>query len=283
MALGAVQRHGVCVALACRTFCISESCYRYQRILSDENAEIADWLLRLATSDVTRSWGFKLCFLYLRNVKGFAWNHKRVRRIYRELELNFRIKPKKRLVRDVPEPLAVPDAINVTWSMEFEGDRNWGWGPNFPDKRADQLGDGRSIRTLNVIDDFNREGLAIEIDLSLPASRVVRTLDRVIEWRGQPVNIRVDNGPEYVSATLQVWAQKRGIGLRYIQPGKPQQNAYIERYNRTVRTEWLGQYIWKSIKEAQDYATKWLWTYNNERPNMGIGGITPAMKLKQVA
>jgi putative transposase len=268
MAKKAVQKNGVSVALACRTFNISESCYRYERKLSDENAEIADWLVRLAASPATRQWGFKLCFLYLRNVQGFGWNHKRVRRIYCELELNLRIKPKKRLERETPEPLAVPEAPNTTWSMDF---------------MADQLGDGRSFRTLNVLDDFNREGLAIEVDISLPALRVIRTLNRIIEWRGKPLNIRVDNGPEYVSAALQVWAEKLGIGLIYIQPGNPQQNAYIERYNRTVRTEWLGQYIWQSIEEAQDHATRWLWTYNNQRPNMGIGGITPAMKLKQAA
>ena len=110
-----------------------------------------------------------------------------------------------------------------------------------------------------MLDDFNREGLAIEVDISLPALRVIRTLERIIEWRSRPRGIRVDNGPEYVSAALHIWAQKRGIGLSYIQPGKPQQSAYVERYNRTVRTEWLGQYIFQSIKEAQDYATRWLW------------------------
>jgi len=268
MAKGAVRKKSVSIALACRAFSISESCYRHERKLSDENAEIADWLVRLADSDATRSWGFGLCFLYLRNVRGFGWNHKRVYRIYRELELNLRIKPKKRLVRDVPEPLSVPQRPNEMWSMDF---------------MADQLGDGRTFRTLNVLDDFNREGLAIEVDISLPALRVIRTLERIIEWRGKPMAIRVDNGPEYVSAALQIWAQKRGIGLMYIQPGKPQQNAYVERYNRTVRTEWLGQYIWQSIEEVRQHATKWLWTYNNQRPNMGIGGITPAMKLKQAA
>jgi putative transposase len=266
MAEAAVRGKKVSVALACRTFGISESCYRYERKLSDENAEIADWLVRLTST--YRTWGFGLCYLYLRNVKGFGWNHKRVRRIYRELELNLRIKPKKRLVRDKPEPLAVPDAPNATWSMDF---------------MSDQLADGRCFRTLNVLDDFNREGLAIEVDISLPAQRVIRTLERVIEWRGRPLNLRVDNGPEYVSAALQTWASRRGIGICYIQPGKPQQNAYVERYNRTVRSEWLGQYIFNSIEEAQDHATRWLWTYNNERPNMALGGITPAMKLKQAA
>jgi putative transposase len=266
MAMNAVARHGVSIALACRMFEISETCYRYSPVLSDENEEIAGWLERLTTNK--RNWGFGLCFLYLRNVQGYGWNHKRVYRIYCELELNLRIKPKKRLKRDKPEPLAVPEVPNDTWSMDF---------------MADQLADGRSIRTLNVLDDFNREGLCIEVDFSLPAERVVRTLNQIIEWRGQPQAIRVDNGPEYVSGTLMAWAHKRNIRLEYIQPGKPQQNAYIERYNRTVRGEWLGQYIFETIEEAQDQATEWLWTYNNERPNMGIGGITPAMKLKAAA
>ena len=179
-----------------------------------------------------------------------------------------RIKPRKRLKRNRPEPLAVPDAPNDSWSMDF---------------MADQLSDGRPFRTLNVLDDFNREGLGIEVDFSLPAERVVRSLNRIIEQRGKPLSIRVDNGPEYISATLMKWAEKHGVQLAYIQPGKPQQNAYIERYNRTVRGEWLGQYIFETIEEAQQHATKWLWTYNNDRPNMGIGGITPAMKLKMAA
>lgn len=263
MAEWAVRHRSASIALACRAFSISETCYRYQPKLSDENELIADWLIALTT--VKRTWGFGLCFLHLRNVKGFKWNHKRVYRIYRELELNMRIKPRKRLHRKKPEPLAVPEAPNEVWSMDF---------------MADQLADGRSFRTLNVLDDFNREGLAIEVDFSLPAERVVRTLTQIIAWRGKPLAIRVDNGPEYVSGRLQTWAENAGIALLYIQPGKPQQNAYVERYNRTVRTEWLGRYHFESIEEVQEHATRWLWTYNNERPNMGIGGMTPIQKLK---
>jgi putative transposase len=90
-------------------------------------------------------------------------------------------------------------------------------------------------------------------------------------------------GPEYVSSTLMTWAEKRGIALTYIQPGKPEQNAYVERYNLTVRHEWLDLYILETIEERQQIATEWLWTYNNERPNLGIGGVTPAMKLKMAA
>lgn len=266
MAVKAVAHHMVSVALACRAFSISQTCYRYERRLSDENAQIAQWLVKL--TDNRRTWGFGLCFLYLRNVKGFGWNHKRVYRIYCELELNLRIKPKKRLKRDKPDALSVPETANHTWSMDF---------------MADQLGDGRSIRTLNVLDDFSREGLGIEVDFSLTAERVVRTLNRIIEWRGRPQSIRVHSGPEYISGKLMAWVEKMGIHIQYIQPGKPQQNAYIERYNRTVRHEWLDQSIFETIEEAQEQTTKWLWTYNNDRPNMAIGGITPAMKLKMTA
>jgi putative transposase len=266
MAQRAVQEKGITIGLACEAFLISQTCYRYQAKLSAENDVIADWLIRLTTNQ--RNWGFGLCFLYLRNVKGFPWNHKRVYRIYRQLELNLRIKPKKRLVREKPEPLAEPEEINQIWSMDF---------------MHDQLADGRSIRLFNVIDDFNREGLGMEVDFSLPSERVIRSLERIIEWRGKPVMIRCDNGPEYVSAALQVWADRRAIRLEYIQPGKPQQNAYVERYNRTVRYDWLAYYLFDTIEEVQEFATRWLWTYNHERPNMALGGITPKQKLALAA
>ena len=153
----------------------------------------------------------------------------------------------------------------------------------WPTVLADRLGDGRQFRLLNVLDDFNREGLGIEIDFSLPAERVVRALNQIIEWRGAPKTIRLDNGPEYISGTLMAWAEHKGIALAHIQPGKPQQNAYVERYNRTVRHEWLDLHIFESIDEVQQIATEWLWSYNNERPNMGNGGMTPAQKMNMAA
>jgi putative transposase len=263
MAKTAVEQRGLSVRLACRAFSISETCYRYQAKLSDDNALIADWLLRLTTTN--RTWGFGLCFLYLRNVKEFPYNHKRVYRIYRELELNLRIKPRRRLNREVPDPLAVPRQKNVTWSMDF---------------MHDSLADGHSFRTFNVIDDYNREGLGIEVDFSLPAARVTRALDQIIEWRGKPNGIRCDNGPEYISVHLAEWAEEKQIKLHFIQPGNPQQNAYVERFNRTVRHEWLNQHLFSSIPQAQKTATEWLWQYNNQRPNMALGGITPAQKLE---
>lgn len=262
MARRVVKEQRTTIAVACLAFGISQTCYRYVSQQSSINREIADQLITLTQNQ--RNWGFGLCFLYLRNVKGHRWNHKRVYRIYRQLALNLRIKPHKRLIRAKPEPLAVPEQINECWSMDF---------------MHDQLADGRSYRLLNVIDDFNREGLAMEIDLSLPAERVVRTLEQIIEWRGKPKAIRSDNGPEYISATLLNWADQQGIRLEHIQPGNPQQNAYVERYNRTVRYDWLNQYLFDSIAEVQEFGTNWLWTYNNERPNMALGGITPKQKL----
>ena len=266
MAVNAVTERGVSIRLACAVFSISESGYRYKAKRSAENDEIADWLLRL--TDNHRTWGFGLCFLYLRNVKGFGWNHKRVYRIYRELELNLRIKPRKRLKRDKPEPLTVPTRINEVWSMDF---------------MHDQLSDGRKFRLFNVIDDFNRESLGMEVDFSLPSERVIRALEQVMEWRGRPLVIRCDNGPENISAMIQTWAARRGIRIEYIQPGKPQQNAYVERFNRTVRYEWLSQYYWESLEEVQEFATRWMWTYNHERPNMALGGITPKQRLAMAA
>ena len=243
MAQATIQRHGISVRFACACMGISESCYHYQSKLSDENAVIADWLLRLTTT------------------------HKRVYRIYRELELNLRIKPKRRLRRDKPDALSVPTAMNQVWSMDF---------------MSDSLVDGRSLRTFTVIDDYNREGLTIEVDLSLPSARVIRALEQVIEWRGKPAAIRCDNGPEYLSSELISWAEKHQITMLYIQPGKPTQNAYVERFNRTVRHEWLDLHLFNRVEHAQELATQWLWLYNNERPNTAIGGIPPKQLTQAV-
>ena len=262
MAQKALSAYGVSIHLVCLAFGISETCYRYQPILSDENAEIEDWLIRLTHNQ--KGWRFGLCRDYLRNVKGFDWNHKRIRRICCELELNLRIKPKRRIEREKPVPLAVPEAPNEIWSMDF---------------MHDQLSDSRTIRLFNVLDDFNREGSGIEVAFSLPAVRVIRALDRIIEGRSKPKRLRCDNGPEFISQELKAWSEKQGIQLEFIQPGNPQQNAYVERYNRTVRYSWLSQYLFDSIKEVQDYATHWLWFYNNERPNKDNGGLPPVRML----
>lgn len=266
MAKRAVQERNISIRLACELYQISQTCYRYEAQLNAENEQIANWLIRL--TDNNRSWGFGLCYLFLRNVKGYRWNHKRVYRIYKELELNLRIKPRKRLIREAPEALNVPDSINQIWSMDF---------------MHDQLQNGRSFRLFNVIDDFNREALGIEVDFSLPSERVIRALNQIIEWRGKPKAIRCDNGPEYVSGKLIAWAEAQQIRIEYIQPGKPQQNAYVERFNRTVRYEWLSQYYWENLEEVRLFATNWMYDYNHNRPNMALGGFTPKQRLAMAA
>ncbi len=266
MAQQVVADQGLSIRRACTIFQISQTGYRYEGKTRAENEQIADWLIRLTENH--RNWGFGLCYLYLRNVKHFTWNHKRIYRIYKDLELNLRIKPKKRLNRDKPEPLAVPATINEVWSMDF---------------MHDQLDSGRNFRLFNVIDDHNREALGIEVDFSLPAERVTRTLNQIIEWRGKPKAIRSDNGPEYISHILQQWAKERDIQLHYIQPGNPQQNAYVERFNRTVRYEWLSQYLWADLNEVRQFATGWMHDYNHHRPHMALGGITPKQRLAMAA
>lgn len=262
MAKEAVQEHKVSVRLACQAFAISPTCYRHESKGKAENKEIADCLMTLI--EAHRAWGFGLCYLYLRNVLQQPWNHKRVYRIYRELELNLRIKPHKRITREKPEKLSIPASANQTWSMDF---------------MQDQLIDGRSIRVLNVIDDFNREALGIEVDFSLPAERVTRVLDQIIQWRGKPQKIRCDNGPEYLSDAIKQWAKDQKVQILYIQPGNPQQNAYVERFNRTARNEWLGVHLWEDLDQVQSFATDWMWQYNHDRPHMALGGMTPSQRL----
>lgn len=259
----AVSDKEISIRLACEIFRISETCYRYERRLNAENAKIEEKLLAL-TREHPR-WGVRKCHQRFR-LEGFRWGFQRVRRIYRAVELNLRIKPRRRLEREKPEKLEVPDEPNEVLSVDF---------------MHDQLTDGRPFRMLNVIDDCTREGLAVVPEISFTAERVCRELDRVFEQRGKPKVIRCDNGPEFIGHVFQNWARDRGIRIEYIQPGKPQQNAYVERFNRTVRHELLEMHEFKSIDEVQAEATKWLWTYNNYRPNMAIGGITPAMKLQE--
>ena len=172
------------------------------------------------------------------------------------------------MTRAKPQPLTVPDAMNEVWSMDF---------------MHDQLNDGRTFRLFNVLDDFNREALGIEVDFSLPSERVIRSLNQIIEWRGKPKVLRCDNGPEYLSTLIIDWAKNQDIRIEYIQPGKPQQNAYVERFNRTVRYEWLAQYVFDSLEEVREFATRWMWSYNHQRPNMALGGITPKQRLAMAA
>jgi len=258
MAKAVLKTQNLSIRLLCEAFGVSKTAFHYQAKMPAEDQLIETWLLKLTKAH--KRWGFGLCFDYLRNVKKFPWNHKRVLRIYRQLALNLRIKPKKRIVRKQPEALGLTTSINQIWSMDF---------------MSDSLQNGRHFRTFNVIDDYNREALCMDIDFSLPTEKVILSLERIIEWRGKPAALRCDNGPEYISQRLIEWANSKRITLIYTQPGKPTQNAYIERFNRTAREELLSSYLFETIEDAQIYSTKWLWSYNNERPHSAIGSVPP--------
>ena len=212
------QAHGISERAACEIVNLSRSVYRYR---PDTNRDLPVIAAIQAVLEVNPGYGFGKLFKTLRR-QGYRWNHKRVYRVYRLLKLNKRRKGKRRLPNRHPEPLAVPSTANVCWSVDF---------------MSDALMCGRRLRTFNVVDDFNREALAIEIDLNLPAPRVIRVLDRVALLRGYPDKLRADNGPEFISIALADWAEENKVNLDLIKPGKPTQNSYIERFNRTYRDE----------------------------------------------
>ena len=139
---------------------------------------------------------------------------------------------------------------------------------------------GRRFRTFNVVDDFKREALAIEIDLGLPAQRVIRVLERVALFRGYPEKLRVDNGPEFISLALADWAEENNVMLDFIQPGKPTQNSYIERFNRTYRDELLDLYLFRTLREVRHMTEDWMVRYNNERPHDSLNDMTPVEFLQ---
>lgn len=191
---------------------------------------------------------------------GHKWNHKRVYRVYCEMGLNIRIKPKKRLPSRDKIALVQPIKPNVCWSIDF---------------MSDSLSNGKRFRTLNIIDDYNREALLIHPAMSLPSCYVTRLIDQVASVKGYPNIIRVDNGPEFISSVFKKWADSNGIFIQYIQPGKPAQNGFIERFNRTFREDILDMYIFESLSEVTRIANDWIKFYNNDRPHESLGNLTP--------
>ncbi len=241
---------------ACRTLSLSRTVFFYKPD-TRRNDVVIEALTELA--ERYPRYGFKKLFQVIRR-QGHVWNHKRVHRIYCLLKLNFRRKGKQRLPVRNPARLAIPEAINQSWSVDF---------------MHDALVSGRRFRTFNVVDEFNREALVIEIDLNIPAQRVIRVLDRIVAHRGYPLKLRMDNGPEFISLTLAQWAEDHGVQLEFIQPGKPTQNAFIERFNRTYRTEILDFYLFRTLNEVREITERWLAEYNSERPHESLNNLTP--------
>ena len=242
---------------ACQLMNLSRTVYKYQSKRDDRDAE--DKVLSLALKRPTD--GQDMIYYRIRN-EGIKWNYKRVRRIYMKLNLNKRTKSRKRLPARIKEPLFSPEEPNYGWSMDF---------------MHDALSNGRKFRTLNVIDDFNREVLAIGAHLSIGSKLVTDVLTEIIKEKGKPKIIRVDNGPEFISSTLGDWCYERNIKLQFIQPGKPSQNGYVERFNRTYRKEILDAYLFDSLDQVRYLTEEWIHEYNNERPHEALGGLPPAI------
>jgi len=249
------------ISKACKIVQLPPSTYHYA-LRPFEDSEIENALLSLIEKHPTI--GFWQSHHRLRH-KGHIWNHKRLYRVYTAMKLNIRRRAKKRLPERIKMPLSVPTEPNQMWSLDF---------------MSDSLTDGRKFRILNIIDDFNRESLAIEADTSLPALRVIRTLENIVTHRGKPANIRCDNGPEFISHRLQQWCEDRHITLQYIQPGAPTQNAYIERNNGSLRRELLNAYLFTSLKEVRMMAQEWQQDYNNERPHRALKNQPPMIHYK---
>lgn len=179
--------------------------------------------------------GFWKVYCRLRN-DGHKWNHKRVYRAYKLMNLNYRRKLKRRFPVGENETIFVPNDRNISWSMDFV---------------SDVLTNGRRFRVLNIIDDFNREAIAMEIATSMPAERVINILEKVIWCSGKPESIRVDNGPEFIAELFKSWCSGNGIKIKYIQPGKPTQNSFIERFNGSYRRGVLDSYLFDNLNQVR--------------------------------
>lgn len=254
--------YSISIGRACRLTGLHRSMWYYESKRDDR--EVIDKLNELAEKMPIR--GFDEYYGRIRR-EGFLWNRKRVLRVYRLMHLNLRRKRKRRLPARVKEPLTQPEGINHTWSMDF---------------MSDSLVYGRRFRVLNIIDDYNREALAVEPDFSLPGGRVVQILNEVIFWRGKPREIRVDNGPEFISKTLQEWAGENDIKMKYIQPGSPTQNAYIERFNRFFREDILDAHLFGDLNQVRHLAWDWMSDYNEAHPHKSLGDLSPIEYLKRM-
>ena len=236
---------------------LSTATWRYQRRTSATNVAVLERLQ--AHAAVRARFGYRRLHILLER-EGLAVNPKRVHRIYRAAGLQVRRRRRKRLTRADRVHLPPASQRLERWSMDFT---------------TDTLADGRNFRTLNIVDDFTRECVAIEVDRSLPGLRVTRVLDRLRAAIGLPQTIVVDNGPEFAGRTLDAWAYAHGVTLRFIRPGKPIENAYVESFNGKFRDECLNEHWFVSLVDAKAAIEAWRVDYNTVRPHSSLGGRTP--------
>jgi len=250
-----VREQSIPVSRACKLVSFPRSQFYYNS--KKDDSAVIEALQDLAFKHP--SYGFRKLFAYLRRA-GKQWNHKRVYRVYKLLKLNRKRRGKRRLPTRVKQPLTQQTLINQNWSMDF---------------MSDSMVNSRKFRTFNVIDDCTREALAIEIDTSISAKRVIRILDRIITERGKPKTIRTDNGPEFTSKDMELWCKDNEINIQFIQPGKPMQNGYIERFNRLYREAILDAYLFFDLSEVRTLTEEWMEEYNFKRPHESLNNLTP--------
>jgi putative transposase len=256
-AVGWLQTRGTTLRRACRVVGLSTATWRYQRQTSATNADV---LARLQAHAAVRArFGYRRLHILLAR-EGLVINHKRVHRLYCAAGLQVRRRTRKRLTRADRVPLPLPSRPRERWSMDFT---------------TDTLADGRSFRTLNIVDDFTRECVAIEVDRSLPGLRVTRVLDRLAAMIGLPTSIVMDNGPEFAGRTLDAWAYAHRVTLRFIRPGKPIENAYVESFNGKFRDECLNEHWSVSLADAKATIESWRIDYNTVRKHSSLHDATP--------
>lgn len=250
------------VGRACRVMQMQRSLWYYRRCKDD--SPIVKKLTALAEQFPTR--GFDKYFAIIRQ-DGLPWARSRVLRVYRQMKLCRRRKHKRRLPARIKEPLQKQVAANHSYSMDF---------------MSDSLVSGRKLRVLKVMDDCTRESLAVWCDYSITGEKVTEILEYVISERAKPAQIRVDNGPEFTGKAFTNWCTKQGINIKYIQPGRPMQNAYIERLNRTFREDVLDAYLFESLEEVRILSDEWQYQYNHLVPHESLGGKTPVVQRESL-
>lgn len=256
--------HGLSERHALRVVGMSASAYRYQPA-PDQNQDLRDQIVALAHRH--RRYGAGMIYLKLRQT-GMPVNHKRVERLYAEAGLQVRRRRRKKVPAADRQPLGRPLSANQVWSMDFVFDRT---------------AEGRVIKCLTVVDDATHEAVAIVPERAIGGHALTRILDRLALERGLPQAIRTDNGKEFCGRVMLTWAHARSVRLFLIEPGKPNQNAYIESFNGRLRDECLNEHWFVSLAHARALIEAWRREYNEERPKKSLGGLTPSAYARKLA